>query len=188
MPLATERQSSNGSITRKTAKTTPNPPLVSIPIPATLTTMRTSTTYSHSQSHRSRQQVHLLCSQANPHANHPVRPDRPDLLTPSRWASRHLKHMHRQASALLKWLPYRPMSCMLTLSFLRCALGATRVQGSCIASQAESHVTRRPFTHHSGHYITFPKSYMGHRSPSGLFSHLLFFSYMRSRCTLGRLL
>jgi len=174
MPSATERQSSNGSTTRKTAKTTPNLPLVSIPIPATSMTMRMSTTYSHSQSHCSRQQVHHLRSQANPHANHPIRPDRPDLSTPSRWASRHSKHTRHQALALLKWLPYRPMSCMSTLSFLRCALRATRVQGSCVVSQAESHVTRRPFTHHSGHYITFPKSYMGHRSPSGLFSHLLF--------------
>jgi len=187
MPSATECQSSNGSTTRKTAKTTPNLPLVSIPIPAILTMMRTSTTYSHSQSHHSRQQVHHLCSQDNPHANHPIRPDHPDLLMPSRWALRHLKHMRRQASALLKWLPYRPMSCMSTLSFLRCALGATRVQGSHVASQAESHITRCPFTHHSSHYITFPKSYMGHCSPSGLFSHLLF-SYMRSLCTLGRLL
>jgi len=187
MPLATECQSSNGSTTRKTAKTTPNLPLVSIPIPVTSTMMRTSTTYSHSQSHRSRQQAHHLRSQANPHANHPVRPDHPDLSTPSRWALRHSKHMRCQALALLKWLPYRPMSCMSTLSFLRCALGATRVQGSRIVSQAESHITRHPFTHHSSHYITFPKSYMGHCSPSGLFSHLLF-SYMRSLCTLGRLL
>ena len=175
MPLATECQSSNRSTTRKTAKTTPNLPLVSIPIPATSTTMRTSTTYSHSQSHRSRQQVHHLHSQANPHANHPIRPDCPNLSMPSRWASQHLKHTRRQALAILKWLPYRPTSCMSTLSFLRCALGATRVQGSRVASQAESHVTRHPFTHHSSHYITFLKSYMGHHSPSGLFSHLLFF-------------
>jgi len=177
MPLATGRQSSSGSTTKKAAKTTPNLPLVSIPIPVTSTRTRTSTTYSHSQSHCLRQQAHHLRSQANPHINHPVRPDRPVLLMPSRWASRHSKHMCCQAPALLKWLPYRPMSCMLTLSFLRCALGATRVQGSCVASQAESHVTRHPFTHHSGHYITFSKSYMGHRSPSGLFSHLLSFLY-----------
>jgi len=187
MPSATGRQSSSGSTTRKAAKTTPNLLLVSIPIPVTSMTMRTLTTYSHSQSHRLRQQAHHLRSQANPHANHPVRPDRPNLSTPSRWASWHSKHTCRQASALLKWLPYRPTSCMSTLSFLRCALGATGVQGSYIASQAESHVTCRPFTHHSGHYITFLKSYMGHCSPSGLFSHLLF-SYMGSLCTLGRLL
>ena len=135
------------------------------------------TTYSHSQSHRLRQQVHHLHSQANPHTNHPIRPDRPNLLMPSRWALWHSKHMCHQALALLKWLPYRPTSCILTLSFLRHALRATRVQGSCIVSQAESHITRHPFIHYSGHYITFLKSYMGHHSPSGLFSHLLSFLY-----------
>jgi len=136
--MATERQSKSGSTTRRTPKTTPNPPPASIPMPVTLTMMRTSTTYSHSQRHLLRQQVHHLCSQANPHANHPIRPDCPNLSTPSRWASRHSKHMRCQALALLKWLPYRPTSCMSTLSFLRCALGATRVQGSCVATK-QSH-------------------------------------------------
>jgi len=175
--MATECRSKSRSTTRRTPKKTPNPLLVSIPMPATPTLTRTSTTYSHSQCHLSRQQVHHLHSQANPHANHPIRLDHPNLSTPSRWASRHSKHMHCQASALLKWLPYRPMSCMSTLSFLRHASGATRVQGSHIASQAESHITCHPFIHLSGHshYHTFMKSYMGHRSPTGLFSCLLFF-------------
>jgi len=175
--MATECQSKSGSTTRKTPKTTPNPLLASIPMLATLTTTRTLTTYSHSQRHHLRQQAHHLHSQANPHANHPVRPDCPNLSMPSRWAMRHLKYMRRQAPALLKWLPYRPMSCMSTLSFLRHASRATRVQGSRVASQAESHVTCHPFIHLSGHYYMFMKSYMGHCSLTSLFYHLLF-SYM----------
>ena len=164
MPMTTEHWSKSGSITRRIPKEHPNPLSDSIPMPASPMIKRTLTIYSPPwqlrPSHSLRQPVHHPCSQAIPHANQPIRPDHPVLLTPSRWALKHSKCI-ASSFPFLKQLPNKSLPCMLSLSILRCALRAARVQGSHIASQAGSHVAHCLFIHHPSHYYIFLKSYIG---------------------------